>query len=394
MVSKNLPRTYFDYNASAPLLDCARSAVVEAFEMCGNPSSVHHEGRHARRLVEQARSHVAGLIGANSQNIIFTSGATEAASHALSPVMRAGGQELIISRLYLNATEHPCVLSGGRFNPDQIEVLGVLESGILDCDALETALSSHDYSKGLPLVAVQLANSETGVIQPIQKISEIVHSHEGFLLVDAVQALGKIPLSMAEIGADFLMLSGHKVGAPKGVGALVLADGSLSPAPLLTGGGQENYHRAGTENLAAIAGFGAACDRHRENLTENIKKFGIRDSIEAGISTISLEAGNEIAQPVFFGKSEIRLANTSCFTVDGVKAETALVALDLEGISVSSGSACSSGKVKKSHVLEAMGANEEELAGALRISVGWNSTEEDATRFLDAWKTIIGRMAA
>jgi len=387
-------RTYFDYNAGAPLLDCARDSMIESLSDAGNASSVHFHGRNARKQLETARRQLAALIDANPANVIFTSGATEAANHVLSPVIRAGGQELPISKLLIGATEHPCVLGGGRFAKEMIKSLPVDENGIVDLAMLDAELSAHDYSAGQVLVAVQLANSETGVIQPVNAIAEIVHKHDCFLTVDAVQALGKCQFSIADIGADFLILSSHKIGGPQGVGALVLADGSLSPKPLLSGGGQESYHRGGTENVAAISGFGAACEWHAENMTKNIEKYTLRDSIEAGLRTISLEAGNEIAQPVFFGKSTTRLGNTSCFAVEGVKAETALVALDLDGISVSSGSACSSGKVKQSHVLEAMGANAAEMAGALRVSIGWNSTQDEAERFLNAWKTIIGRMAA
>jgi len=387
-------RIYFDYNASAPLLDCARAAVHDALTWVGNASSVHFEGRNTRKHLENARKQVADLVEATTANVIFTSGATEAANHALSPVVRAGGQELSISKLYVGATEHPCVLNGGRFSKESVQHLDVDGNGLVDIAALRLCLEQHDYTAGMPMVAVQLANNETGVIQPVAEIASLVHAHDGFLVVDAVQALGKLPISMIETGADFLFLSSHKIGGPQGAGALVLANGALSPKPLFSGGGQESYHRGGTENIAAIVGFGAACEWHAENLTENIKKYSLRDSIEKGLSTISLEAGNGIPQPVFFGKSVLRLDNTSCFAVDGIKAETALVGLDLDGISISSGSACSSGKVKQSHVLEAMGASTTEMAGALRISVGWNSTKKEADRFLDAWKTIIGRMAA
>lgn len=389
-----MPRIYFDYNASAPLLDCAREAMVEVLARPGNASSVHFEGRAANKHVEDARVALAGLIDTNPANVVFTSGATESVNHALSPILRAGGQELTASKLYVSATEHPCVLQGGRFVAENIEILPVRESGLLNLDALRSALEAHDHTQGMPLVAAQYANNETGVIQPVSEIAEIVHLNEGLFVVDAVQALGKFPFTLAETEADFLVLSSHKIGGPQGAGALVLANGSLSPKPLLTGGGQESFHRGGTVNVAAIAGFGAACKLHKDNLTKKIKKYELRDSIETGISTISLEAGNGVSQPVFFGKSVERLANTSCFAVPGVKAETALVALDLDGISVSSGSACSSGKVKQSHVLHAMGAGESEMAGALRVSLGWNSTEEEVSSFLNAWKTIIGRLAA
>ena len=387
-------RTYLDYNATAPLLDCARSAMIEAFSAPGNASSVHFEGRNARKIIESSRASVARMIGANPANVIFTSGATEAINHALCPTMRAGGHAMPVSALYVGATEHPCVLAGGRFAAADVHTLGVDKQGVLDLAALEQALAVHDKTNGSALVAVQLANSETGVIQPIGQISEIVHENNALLLVDAVQGLGKLAFTIDELMADFVILSGHKIGGPQGVGALVLGNGNLSPAPLLRGGGQESYHRGGTENVAAIAGFGAACEWHQDNMSRKINNSAFRDSIETELRTISHEAGNGVSQPVFFGAGTNRLHNTSCFSVPGVKAETALVALDLEGISVSSGSACSSGKVKQSHVLAAMGAKDEEMEGALRISLGWEPSKEDADRFLEAWKTVIGRMAA
>ena len=387
-------RYYLDYNASAPLLDCARESMIDAISQGGNASSVHFEGRTARKLIEQARSAFASLINFKTSNIILTSGATEAANHVLSPVIRAGGHQLRISKLYISATEHPCILQGGRFSPEEIEILPTHSDGLLDLDYLESALEMHDALTGHPMVAVQLANNETGVIQSVNKIAEVIHKHDGFMVVDAVQALGKMPLSVEETGADFLIFSSHKIGGPQGVGAVVLRDASLSPLPLMSGGGQENYHRGGTENVAAIAGFGAACEWHKENLTKNIKIFALRDSIEEQLGTISREAGNNVSLPVFFGKQSERLGNTSCFSVSGVRAETALMALDLDGVSVSSGSACSSGKVKRSHVLEAMGASQIEMEGAVRLSLGWQEDVRGVERFLAAWKTIIGRVAA
>ncbi len=387
-------RHYLDYNASAPLLDCARESMIEALNATGNASSVHFEGRDARKTIEKARASFASLVDFKASNIIFTSGATEAANHVLSPDLRAGGHELKVSKLYIGATEHACILQGGRFAKENIEILPTDKNGILDVEHLEKVLENHDAEQGHPMVAVQMANNETGVIQPVKKIAEVIHKHEGFLTVDAVQALGKIDLSIEETGADFLIFSSHKIGGPQGVGAIVLRDASLSPVPLLVGGGQESYHRGGTENVAAIAGFGAACEWHESNLTKNIKIFELRDSIEDQLDTISREIGNHVARPVFFGKGQSRLGNTSCFAVAGVKSETALMALDLDGISVSSGSACSSGKVKKSHVLEAMGASQEEMEGAVRLSLGWEEDKLGAERFLAAWKTIVSRVAA
>lgn len=392
MVQQN--RHYLDYNASAPLLDCARESMIEALSAAGNASSVHFEGRNARKLIEKARASFASLINCKASNIIFTSGATEAANHVLSPVIRAGGHELRISKLYVSATEHPCIIKGGRFPKEKIEILSTDKNGILNLEVLDSKLQNHDAEAGHPMVAVQLANNETGVIQPVKQIAEVIHNYDGFLLVDAVQALGKMPLSIEETGADFLIFSSHKIGGPQGVGAIVLRDAALSPMPLLDGGGQENYHRGGTENVSAIAGFGAACEWHQKNLTKNIKIFAQRDSIEDQLDTISKEIGNHVARPVFFGKGQTRLGNTSCFAVSGVKAETALMALDLDGISVSSGSACSSGKVKRSHVLEAMEASQDEMEGAVRLSLGWEEDKLGAERFLAAWKSIVSRVAA
>ena len=382
-----------DFNASAPLLDCARDAMVDALDMGGNASSVHFEGRNARKIIEQSRVSLARLVDAEPKHVIFTSGASEAANHVLSRRIRTGRRISEIGKLYRSAIEHPCILAGGGFGPDMVEVIPVTETGVVDTGALESMLE-RDKGLEVPMVAVMLANNETGVIQPIEEIAAIVRARGGYLVVDAVQALGKIPFSMKKSGAHFAFFSSHKIGGPQGSGALVLADHVVHPAePLVKGGGQENRHRAGTENTAAIAGFGAACEWHLENLTKNVIISSLRDSIEERLGAISLDAGNGIAQPVFFGKQENRLPNTSCFSVAGVNAETALVALDLEGISVSTGSACSSGRIEPSHVLRATGASPELASGAIRLSMGWEPDHIGADRFLETWKTIVGRMA-
>jgi len=368
--------------------------MLDALLRDGNASSVHAEGRQSRKTIEDARRQVAALVGAKPANVIFMSGASEAAMHALSPTMRALGKALYCSKLFVAATEHPCVLEGGRFSPENIIKLPVLENGLVDAIALRDLLSKHDDVHGVPLVAIMLANNETGVIQPIGEIAEIVHGAGGFLLVDAVQAAGRVSVSMEALGADFLFLSSHKLGGPKGAGALVLRDAGLSPIPLITGGGQENFHRAGTQNTAAIAGFGAACLWHLENVTEKVQISHLRDSMERQLVLISKKSGNVVSTPVFFGATAERLPNTSCFAVKEVSAETALVALDLEGVAVSSGSACSSGKLRRSHVLEAMGAGEAEMGAALRVSLGTTTTERDTQRFLNAWERIISRRAA
>lgn len=386
-------RTYLDHNASAPLLPGARSAMISALDAVGNPSSVHHEGRAGRKILEKARAELGAAIGAKGNQIVFTSGASEAATHALSPIIRAGGREVRVSRLYVSAIEHPCVLAGGRFNKDQLSFLKVSEAGLVDLDYLEEMLKAHDHAAGAPMVAVMLANNETGAVQPIDAIADLVHAHNGFLVVDAVQALGKLAVDVSELSAHFVIVSSHKIGGPKGAGALIFGDASISPQPMILGGGQENFQRGGTENIAAIAGFGAAAAEF-SSLTVKIEQIKrLRDSIEAGVSTICSEAGNKAGAPVFFSQEVTRLPNTSCFSVPGVKAETALISLDLAGIAVSSGSACSSGKVKKSHVLSAMGVDDELAACALRISTGASTTNEDAQRFLGAFKNIVSRVA-
>src|SRR5690554_478090 len=253
-------RAYLDYNASAPLLAPAREAISAALALGANASSVHADGREARRQVERARRSVASLCSARGEHVTFTSGATEAANWLLSPEWRMGRAALHMSRLYVSATEHPCMLPGGRFAAENVTVLPVHASGLLDLDALKAALAVHDASAGLPLVAVQLANNETGVIQPVAEIAALVKVAGGVLVVDAVQAAGRIAIDMSDACGDFLILSSHKIGGPQGAGAVVGTSDLMMPTPLLRGGGQEKGHRAGTENVAAIAGFGAAAE--------------------------------------------------------------------------------------------------------------------------------------
>ncbi|MEZ5872237.1 MAG: cysteine desulfurase family protein [Nitratireductor sp.] len=385
-------RIYLDYNATAPLLPQARAAMIDALDRVGNASSVHAEGRNARKLVEHARSKLASLLDCEARQVTFTSGATEAAHHVLSPHLRASGHDIHVSQLYVGATEHPCVLAGGCFNAGRITVLPVDGNGMIDLEGLDRTLAAHDRTKGAAMIAVQLANNETGAIQPLYRISAIVHGHNAFLVVDAVQGLGKMPLTLAATGADFAFFSAHKIGGPQGVGALVAANAGVMPLPLLRGGGQENFQRAGTENVAAIAGFAAAL----ENLPSqaDLVRIGIiRDSIEAQLRTISLEAGNKVGEPVVFAKGAERLVNTSCFSLPGIRAETALIALDLAGFALSSGSACSSGKVRKSHVLDAMGIEDNLARSALRLSIGRQTSELHAGQFLSAWKEMVKRLA-
>lgn len=377
-------RAYLDYNASAPLLPAARAAVVAALD-AANPSSVHAEGRAARRLIEDARRDVASLVHAKADHVVFSSGATEAAAMLLSPDWRMGRAALRMARLYVSEADHPCVLNGGRFAPEKVARLGVTSDGIVDLEAVASALASHDRAAGLPLVAVHAANNETGVIQPMGKIAAIVKAAGGVLIVDAVQAVGRIPLDMSAPYADYLILSSHKIGGPKGIGAVVAASDLMMPVPLVPGGGQEKGHRGGTENLPAIAGFGAAAREALDGLGDIEAVRQRRDAIEAIVTELVPDA--EI-----FGKRVERLANTTFFAIPGTKAETVQIAFDLAGVALSAGSACSSGKVGPSHVLKAMGHDGE--GGALRVSIGAATTVDDVERFRKALAGVAARRAA
>ena len=224
-------RSYLDYNASAPLLDEARAAMIAALDLVGNPSSVHSEGRAARAVIENARRNVAALVGAKAGDVVFTSGATEGASTLLTPHYRAGRTPLRASHLYVGATEHPCVLAGGSFDRQAVTIIPVEPSGVLDREALRESLAAHDNATGIPLVAVQMANNETGVVQPIAEIAAIVRDVDGLLIVDAVQAAGRIPIDLSDGSFDFLILSSHKIGGPKGAGAIVASSGQIMPEP-------------------------------------------------------------------------------------------------------------------------------------------------------------------
>src|SRR3974390_2937581 len=364
-------RAYFDWNAGAPLRDDARTAMAEALGLIGNPSSIHYEGRAARKLVERARELVARLVGAEPRNVIFASGATEANMLALTPAVEVGGKKALRDKLFVSAVEHPSVRRGGRFAAEDLQELPVDKNGTLDLSALGQALSGSARA----LVSVMLANNETGVIQPIAEIAEIVHAANGLLHVDAVQGPGRIDCNIENLGADLMSLSSHKIGGPQGGGALVKRGDIRIADPLLKGGGQERGQRAGTENVAALSGFGAAAAiAGRVEVTRLAK---LRDRIEAGIKAIAPQA-------VIFGENVVRLPNTTLFAVPGMKAETAIIAFDLNGIAVSSGSACSSGKVQPSHVLAAMGVEPALAQGAVRVSLGWSTTERDVEKLLDA----------
>ncbi len=377
-------RIYLDWNATAPLSAPARGAMLAALDMVGNASSVHGEGRAARRLVEAAREQVAALVGAEARNVVFTSGGTEANALALTPAIEYGAVKAPLDRLLVSAIEHPSVQSGGRFARAAAEEIPVTPDGIVDLSALGARLAELKAAGERALVSIMHANNETGVLQPVAAAAELVHAAGCLLHVDAIQTVGRIRCDINELGADLLTVSGHKLGGPQGTGALVRASEALHfPDPLIKGGGQERGSRAGTENVAAITGFGAAAAARS---TSSAAMAALRDRLETGLKAISEET-------VIFGSAAERLPNTSLFAVPGCRAETALIALDLEGFAVSSGSACSSGKVTASHVLRAMRVPDRLASGAIRVSLGPDTTEAQIEAFLKAWKTLVSRLS-
>jgi cysteine desulfurase len=369
-------RVYLDWNATTPLRPEAREAMAAAWELCGNPSSVHAEGRQASRLVEEARAAIAVAVGALPRNVVFASGGTEANALALTPGLRRGSGAPV-ERLLVSAIEHASVLAGGRFAAEVIGTIGVTASGVLDLDRLRVRLADGPPA----LVSVMLANNETGALQPVAEAAELVHAAGGLLHIDAIQAFGKISFDINAMNADLATLSAHKIGGPKGVGAVVLAEGVLGLAPALRGGGQEQGRRGGTENVAGIAGFGAAAKTAVAALDRYaIRLESLQNRLEKGL--------RQTPDVIVFAENVPRLPNTTLFTVPGLKAETAVIGFDLAGIAVSSGSACSSGKVQPSHVLEAMGFGPELAQGAVRLSLGWSTSEANVDRCLEAWRTL------
>jgi cysteine desulfurase len=374
-----MDRSYFDWNATTPLRPEAASALQAALSLGGNPSSVHAEGRAARRAVEQAREQVAALVAARAGDVFFTSSGTEANMLALTPAIETHSERQPRGKLLISAVEHLSVRAGGRFSRDAIADLPVDADGRVNLAALKEALAGASR----PLVSIMLANNETGVLQPVAEAAVIVHEAGGLLHVDAVQAAGRIPVDIGALDADFITLSAHKIGGAKGVGALIRRSDALHIAdPLIRGGGQERGMRAGTENVAGIAAFGAAATAAREGFAAEADRMrSLRDKLEAGLKAIA-------PQVVVFSSAADRLPNTTLFAAEGLKAETAVIAFDLEGVAVSSGSACSSGKVQPSHVLAAMEVSPLLLRGAVRVSLGWTTTETDVERLLGAWRKL------
>jgi cysteine desulfurase len=365
------PAVYMDYNATAPLRPEAAAVVAETMELTGNASSVHGFGRRVRGRIEDAREAVAALAGARPEDVIFTSGGTESNNLAL----RGCGRE----RILVSAGEHDSVLQAV---PDA-EPIPLKRDGRVALSRLAAMLAGDPRPA---LVSVMLANNETGVIQPVREVAVLAREFGALVHCDAVQAAGKIPVDMGALDVDLLSLSAHKLGGPQGVGALVAA-GGVELAPLICGGGQERRRRAGTENAAGIAGFGAAAEAAERGLGDFARLAALRDGLEAKLGNLAPEA--EV-----FGAAAPRLANTTCFAAPGMPAETQVMALDLAGVAVSAGSACSSGKVTPSHVLRAMGCGEAAAASAIRVSLGWRSGPEDIERFLDAWGGLYSGIAA
>ncbi len=373
------PRVYLDFNATAPLRPAARARVVELLGDCGNASSIHAEGRRARAAVEHARAAVARLAGAEAAAVVFTSGATEAAALALAPDLAVEAGQAPAAGLLVGATEHPAVLDGHRFPGPSVTRLPVDRDGVIDLAALEAALAAVP---GRGVVALQAANGETGVLQPVAEAARLVRAWGGLLVCDGAQAAGRVDCRLDALGADVLLLSAHKLGGPQGAGAVVLRPGVRLGAPLVRGGGQERGMRGGTENVAAVAGFGVAAAEAAG--LDAARLASLRDGFEAGLRS-------RVPDAVVFGARARRLPNTSAFAVPGLSSETALIALDLAGVAVSTGSACSSGKVSRSHVLEAMGVDHHLKAGLIRVSLGWSSTGDDVVRCLDAVEAVSRR---
>ncbi|CAA7622341.1 cysteine desulfurase family protein [Magnetospirillum sp. SS-4] len=362
---------YLDYNAGAPTRPEVAAAVAEALAAPGNPSSVHGPGRAARHRVEQARAQVAALVGADPAAVVFTSGGTEANALALAG---SGRRRRIVS-----AVEHPSVLDAGL-----AEAIPVDAGGVVDLAALAAMLVASDEPA---LVSVMLANNETGAIQPVAEAARLAHAHGALLHCDAAQAAGRITVDLTALGADFLTLSAHKMGGPAGVGALVLADGGFPLAPILQGGGQERRRRAGTENVAGIAGMGAAAGIARDDVARGHPISDLREMRDR----LERQALKSVSECVIVSGSVSRLPNTTCLALPGLAGQTQVMALDLAGIAVSAGAACSSGKVADSRVLAAMGLAPEIRGSAIRVSLGWASRPEDVDAFLAAWAELARR---
>ncbi len=369
-------RTYLDHNASSPLRPVARAAALAALDTIGNPSSVHAEGRRVRALIDTAREQVAALVGAKPSEVVFTSGATEA-----NNCVMAGGWKAIC----VSAIEHDSVLAPARASGAKVIALPASKDGIVELPSVAGSLAHASAGGARVLLSVMMANNETGVIQPVAQAAALAREHGVALHVDAVQAPGRLPLNFAELGADMLVVSAHKLGGPRGVGALIVRDGVNLPA-FVKGGGQERRRRGGTEDVAGIAGFGAAAAEVARETDAAQRMADLRDKLEAGVVAATPSA-------VIIGHNASRIANTSCLALPGKAAETIVIRLDLEGVAVSAGAACTSGKVGANSVIEAMGLGPEIARAAVRISLGPQTNDDDIAAFLAAWTKVAGSAA-
>jgi cysteine desulfurase len=374
-----ISRIYLDHNASSPLRPEARAAMLSALGDPFNPSSVHSEGRKGKSLLEEARETIARGLGAKPKNVIFTASATEAANLALTPALMCGQDKRPIDRLLISGGEHPAIFQGHRFATQAIEILPLEKNGQLSLDALQAAISRYSGQK--LALALQAVNNETGVIQPIELAGDLIKKVAGIFICDATQAIGRVELTLKTTNADLLFFSSHKLGGPAGAGALILGSDDLFIQDILIkGGGQESGRRAGTENIPAIIGFAAAYKSALRDLkTEGPRLQQLQQEVEGYLTSI-------VSSHVVFGQKSPRSPNTIAFAIPEIDSQTLLMALDLAGVAVSSGSACSSGKVKESHVLSAMGMREKL---ALRISLGWSSSKRDVEEFGIILKSVV-----
>jgi len=370
-MSKDNP-VYLDYNATTPVRSEAVDAISKALALQGNPSSSHAAGRAARAVMEHARDQVAAAVCASPADIIFTSGGTEANGATLKGT---NAHYLVVS-----AVEHDSVITGAKAATLPVHIVPVDQQGVIDLTALEQVLAREGEGG---LVSVMLANNETGVIQPIRAIVDIAATYSAKVHCDAVQALGKIEVNFPDLGVDYMSISAHKIGGPKGVGALIIKAGA-EVAPLVSGGGQEKGRRSGTENLPGIAGFGAAAALVPESLVRMQELQGLRDHMESELKSCASDL-------IIFGEEVSRLPNTTNVSMPGVTNELQLMTFDLRGLYVSAGSACSSGKVSASHVLSAMGVTDAVAGNSIRISLGWGSKADDVDQFIDAWRDVHAR---
>jgi cysteine desulfurase len=371
-----LARTYLDHNASSPLRPAARAAMIAAHDATGNPSSVHAEGRRARAIIDTAREQVAALVGAKPSEVVFTSGATEA-----NNCVMAGGWKAIC----VSAIEHDSVLAPARASGAKVIALPASTDGVADLQSVAGELAHAGAGGARALLSVMIANNETGVIQPVAEAADLAREHGLSLHVDAVQGPGRLLVDFATLGADTLVISGHKLGGPRGVGALIVRDGVNLPA-LIKGGAQERRRRGGTENVAGIAGFGAVAAEAARTVDAAGRMAALRDKLESGVTAATPNA-------VIIGRNAPRIANTSCIAVPGKPAETLVIRLDLAGIAVSAGAACTSGKVGANSVLEAMGLGSDIARSSVRVSLGPETNDDDIAAFLAAWEKIAGRAA-